>query len=83
MIEKASLAQEVALTFDDLPAHAPLPPGVTRAGVAKQIIKALESAHAPKSYGFMNAGNPMWSAIACQSSGNCRLRRLSLTMPGM
>ena len=56
MIEKASLAQEVALTFDDLPAHAPLPPGVTRAGVAKQIIKALESAHVPKSYGFMNAG---------------------------
>src|SRR5260370_2300524 len=56
MIEKASPAQEVALTFDDLPAHAPLPPGVTRAGVAQQIIKALESAHAPKSYGFMNGG---------------------------
>jgi peptidoglycan/xylan/chitin deacetylase (PgdA/CDA1 family) len=51
----SSFGQEIALTFDDLPAHAQLPPGVTREDVAKQIIKALEDAHAPKSYGFMNA----------------------------
>lgn len=46
---------EVALTFDDLPAHGPLPPGMTRADVAKSILHALEAAHAPPVYGFVNA----------------------------
>lgn len=53
---RVSPAQEVALTFDDLPAHAPLPPVVTRVDVIKQIIKALKDAHVPEVYGFMNAG---------------------------
>lgn len=47
--------QQVAFTFDDLPAHSALPPGVTREDVAKQIIKALQDAHAPTVYGFVNA----------------------------
>ena len=49
-------AQEVALTFDDLPAHGPLPPGVTRLDVAKSIISTLKAANAPQVYGFINAG---------------------------
>lgn len=48
-------AQEVALTFDDLPAHGPLPPGMTRLDVAKSIIAALKTAGAPRVYGFVNA----------------------------
>jgi peptidoglycan/xylan/chitin deacetylase (PgdA/CDA1 family) len=48
-------AQEVALTFDDLPAHGPLPPGMTRLDVAKSIIATLKAAKAPSVYGFVNA----------------------------
>jgi peptidoglycan-N-acetylglucosamine deacetylase len=50
-----ALAQEVALTFDDLPAHGPLPPGVTRTDVVNSIIKTLQDARVPQVYGFVNA----------------------------
>ena len=46
---------EVALTFDDLPAHGPLPNGLTREDIAKSIIKSLRDAHSPPVYGFVNA----------------------------
>jgi peptidoglycan-N-acetylglucosamine deacetylase len=46
---------EIALTFDDLPAHGPLPPQVSRADVARAIVLALKHAHAPPVYGFVNA----------------------------
>jgi peptidoglycan/xylan/chitin deacetylase (PgdA/CDA1 family) len=44
----------IALTFDDLPAHGSLPPGVTRMQVAEKIIGALREAHVPAVYGFVN-----------------------------
>ena len=47
-------AQQIAITFDDLPAHGPLPPGETRIEVANQVIKALKRAHVPPTYGFVN-----------------------------
>ena len=50
-----AVAQEVALTFDDLPAHGPLPPGMARTELAKNIIATLKSANAPQVYGFVNA----------------------------
>jgi peptidoglycan/xylan/chitin deacetylase (PgdA/CDA1 family) len=46
---------EVALTFDDLPVHGPLPQGLTRVDIAKSIIQALQAAGAPPIYGFVNA----------------------------
>jgi len=46
-------AQEIALTFDDLPAHSALPKGETRVGVARAILKALRKAEAP-AFGFVN-----------------------------
>jgi (4-O-methyl)-D-glucuronate---lignin esterase len=49
------VTHEVALTFDDLPAHGPLPKGMTRIDIAKTIIHALQSAQAPPTYGFVNA----------------------------
>jgi peptidoglycan/xylan/chitin deacetylase (PgdA/CDA1 family) len=47
-------AQEIAITFDDLPAHSVLPPGETRLEVANQVIRALHRAHVPPTYGFVN-----------------------------
>ncbi len=47
-------AQQLAITVDDLPAHGPLPPGVTRVDIAKQVIHALHRAHVPPVYGFVN-----------------------------
>jgi peptidoglycan/xylan/chitin deacetylase (PgdA/CDA1 family) len=47
-------AQQIAITFDDLPAHGPLPAGETRIDVANKVIKALQRAHVPPTYGFVN-----------------------------
>lgn len=47
---------KIAFTFDDLPAHGALPPGVTRQQVADKIIAALKEAQAPAVYGFVNGG---------------------------
>jgi len=48
-------AQQIALTFDDLPAHGPLPPGITRQQVVVSILKALKDADVPPVHGFVNA----------------------------
>jgi peptidoglycan/xylan/chitin deacetylase (PgdA/CDA1 family) len=45
---------EIAITFDDLPAHSLLPPGETRLEVAQKIVSALKAAGAPPIYGFVN-----------------------------
>lgn len=46
-------APQIALTFDDLPAHGPLPPGDDRLRIAERIIASLQAAHAP-AFGFYN-----------------------------
>lgn len=56
VLGQAALAQEVALTFDDLPAHGPVPQGLTRVEIIRAILKHLKAANAPKVYGFINAG---------------------------
>jgi peptidoglycan-N-acetylglucosamine deacetylase len=50
----ALAAPQVAFTFDDLPAHSVLPPGMTRIEVAKEVIAALKAAKMPPAYGFVN-----------------------------
>jgi (4-O-methyl)-D-glucuronate---lignin esterase len=52
---EAAAGGKVALTFDDLPAHATLPPGMTRSDVARSVLAALQAHHAPPTYGFVNA----------------------------
>lgn len=47
-------AQQVALTFDDLPTHNALPPGETRLGVIARLVAALADVKAP-AMGFINA----------------------------
>jgi peptidoglycan/xylan/chitin deacetylase (PgdA/CDA1 family) len=47
-------AQQLAVTWDDLPAHGPLPPGETRVEIAQKIIAAMQQAKLPPVYGFVN-----------------------------
>ena len=47
---------KVALTFDDLPVHGPVPEGRTRLDVIRDILDALREAKAPAVFGFINAG---------------------------
>ena len=44
---------QVAITIDDLPVHAPYPPGVTPDEVSRQMIAALKAGHVPLT-GFVN-----------------------------
>ncbi|HEU5403388.1 MAG TPA: GDSL-type esterase/lipase family protein [Terriglobales bacterium] len=52
--QEAPEKPKIAITFDDLPAHGPLPPGVTRMDVITKIAAALKEGHVPPTYGFMN-----------------------------
>jgi peptidoglycan/xylan/chitin deacetylase (PgdA/CDA1 family) len=47
-------AQQVAFTWDDLPAHSSLPQGETRVEIGRQLIDAMKTAHLPHVYGFVN-----------------------------
>ena len=60
MATTAALAQatepfDIAITVDDLPAHGPLPPGMTRAGIAAAYLATLKAHHVPEAFGFVNA----------------------------
>jgi peptidoglycan/xylan/chitin deacetylase (PgdA/CDA1 family) len=48
-------AENVALTFDDLPHNGPLAPNMTAAGVVRDVLEILHRRRAPKVYGFVNA----------------------------
>jgi lysophospholipase L1-like esterase len=71
-----SSAAKMAFTFDDLPAHSALPPGVTRLDVANKIIAAMREANLPPVYGFVNGklveDKPEDSAVlaAWKAAGN-------------
>jgi peptidoglycan/xylan/chitin deacetylase (PgdA/CDA1 family) len=45
---------QVAFTFDDLPAHGPLPPGEDRPEPIRSILQTLKAEHMPPVYGFVN-----------------------------
>lgn len=47
-------SQQIAFTWDDLPAHSALPAGETRVDVGKKLIAAMKAAHMPPVYGFVN-----------------------------
>lgn len=49
-----SAPPEVAFTFDDLPAHGPLPPGMARPAVVQSILDTLKRENMPPVYGFVN-----------------------------
>lgn len=47
-------AQQIAFTWDDLPAHSTLPPGKTRVEIGHKLIDAMKAAQMPPVYGFVN-----------------------------
>jgi peptidoglycan/xylan/chitin deacetylase (PgdA/CDA1 family) len=47
-------AQQIAFTWDDVPAHSALPAGETRVEIAHKLIAAMSDAHMPPVYGFVN-----------------------------
>src|SRR5258707_8180687 len=47
-------AQQIAFTWDDLPAHSALPPGETRVEIGRKLIAAMKQAKMPPVYGFVN-----------------------------
>jgi peptidoglycan-N-acetylglucosamine deacetylase len=47
-------AQQIAFTWDDLPAHSALPPAETRVEIGRKLIAAMKEAHLPPVYGFVN-----------------------------
>lgn len=47
-------AQQIAFTWDDVPAHSTLPEGETRTAIAQKLIAAMHEAHMPPAYGFVN-----------------------------
>ena len=51
----AHAQMQIAFTWDDLPAHSDLPPGVTRLQVIDQLIAGIKAANMPAPYGFVNA----------------------------
>ena len=48
-------AQQIAFTWDDLPAHSALPQGETRVEIGRKLIAAMKDEHLPPVYGFVNA----------------------------
>jgi len=46
---------DVAVTVDDLPAHGPLPGGMTWAGIARSHVDTLKAYGVPEAWGFVNA----------------------------
>lgn len=75
-VPSAEPAPEIAITFDDLPAHGPLPRGETRTDVISKIIAALRDVNLPPTYGFVNGARleeqPADAAVlqAWRSAGN-------------
>lgn len=57
-------AQQIAFTWDDLPAHSSLPPGQTRVQIARQIIAAMKAAGMPPAYGFINGAKTLQEPLA-------------------
>lgn len=67
LLSAACHGQDVAITFDDLPLNGDLPPGVTRAQIARQVIAILKEAHMPPAYGFLNARKLEGNADAAEA----------------
>jgi peptidoglycan/xylan/chitin deacetylase (PgdA/CDA1 family) len=47
-------AQQIAFTWDDLPAHSALPQGETRVEIGRKLIGAMKAEHLPPVIGFVN-----------------------------
>ncbi len=50
----AATPLQMAITFDDLPAHGPMPAGMKRLAIARSILSTLRREQMPPVYGFVN-----------------------------
>ena len=57
-------SQQIAFTWDDLPAHGALPAAETRVDIARKLIAAMSEAHMPPAYGFMNGAMTEWEPLS-------------------
>ncbi len=48
-------AENVAITFDDLPLNGTLPPNTTRTQIVQRVVTILKQHNVPSVYGFVNA----------------------------
>jgi peptidoglycan/xylan/chitin deacetylase (PgdA/CDA1 family) len=55
LVAALAWGQQIAVTIDDLPVHGPLPPGMTRLGIAQSMLATLKRQKMPPVYGFINA----------------------------
>ena len=53
--QSKTVQPSIAITFDDLPVHGPLPPHETRPEIAHSILSTLQANDMPPVYGFINA----------------------------
>jgi peptidoglycan-N-acetylglucosamine deacetylase len=69
-------AQQIAVTFDDLPAHGPMPPETSRLVIIRSILSTLKQKELPPSFGFINgaqvAQDPSLGAVLAEwrAAGN-------------
>lgn len=89
LLSASALAEpQVALTFDDLPAHGVLPAGMTRLQIAEAAIAALKAGGIPPTYGLVNASlidaEPAAASVltAWRQSGNL-LGNHTFSHPGL
>ena len=55
LASRLSDAEQLAVTFDDLPLNGELAPGMTRAGIVKDVLRILKAHRVGPVYGFVNA----------------------------
>jgi peptidoglycan-N-acetylglucosamine deacetylase len=60
-------AEDVAITFDDLPLNGELAPGTTRVGITRDVLRILKKHRVPQVYGFVNAGKLEGNTDAAQA----------------
>jgi peptidoglycan/xylan/chitin deacetylase (PgdA/CDA1 family) len=56
LLASSARAENVAITFDDLPLNGTLAPGMTRVQLVKDVLRILKAHRVPQVYGFVNAG---------------------------
>jgi peptidoglycan-N-acetylglucosamine deacetylase len=54
-VARLACAQQMAVTFDDLPVHGAMPSGMTRLEITQSILATLRREKLPSVYGFINA----------------------------
>src|ERR1700729_3144994 len=71
-------AQQIAFTWDDLPAHSTLPPGETRVEIGRKLIAAMKEAKMPPVYGFVNGVRTVEEPLSTPMLANWRSAGLLL-----